>query len=138
MAIGFKVDFLWYPIGISDFVYSFFSTICCNLENRKWGSRFPHVMKSLYQGELNHNDVDETIVEILTIREELKSFPPQKIVWDIDDLHKLPPWGSNLSKDITDLSNYFITCDGEDLFELMLRVLRESKAEKQNVELTSL
>ncbi|EAH1619706.1 hypothetical protein D4258_13215, partial [Listeria monocytogenes] len=33
MAVGIKVDFLWFSIGTSDFFHSFFSTVCVNLEN---------------------------------------------------------------------------------------------------------
>ncbi len=33
---------------------------------------------------------------------------------NIDDLFKQPPWGKNISNDITNLSNYFVTSDGED------------------------
>jgi len=47
MAVGIIVDFLWFPIGTADFVHSFFSTICFNLEQKKWGSRFPYVMNQL-------------------------------------------------------------------------------------------
>lgn len=39
-----------------------------------------------------------------------------KVIWDIDDMTKMPPWGKNISKDITDLSNYFVTSDGKDFF----------------------
>lgn len=52
MAVGFKVDFEWYQIGNGDFLYSFFSTVAYHLEGGKWGSRFPIIMKKLYQGKL--------------------------------------------------------------------------------------
>ncbi|EAH2267933.1 hypothetical protein D4934_14810, partial [Listeria monocytogenes] len=39
MAVGIKVDFLWFSIGTSDFFHSFFSTVCVNLENMNWGSK---------------------------------------------------------------------------------------------------
>lgn len=131
--VGLKVDFLWYPIGSADFFHSFFSTICYNLEEKKWGSKYPHVMNRLYQGKLDYHDTDETLKEIFLIREKFKSFSPQNIIWDIEDLSRQPPWGDRISKDITDLSNYFITCDGKDLFEEIIKALHESKAEEQDI-----
>lgn len=44
MAVGLKVKFYWYQIGTGDFLHSFFSTIAYNLENSKWGSKYPFIM----------------------------------------------------------------------------------------------
>lgn len=133
MAVGLKVDFLWYPIGTVDFVHSFFSTICYNLEDKKWGSRFHYMMNSLYQGELFYKDVDNAMRELEIIRKELRKFSPDKVIWDIEDLSKHPPWGSNISPEIKNLSDYFITCNGENIFDEIIKAFRESKVEKQNV-----
>lgn len=138
MAIGLKVDFLWYPIGTGDFVHSFFSTICYNLENKKWGSRFPHLMNELYQGELSYKDIDEAKEELAIIIKELKDMSPDRAVWDIEDLSKQPPWKKDISSDIQNLFDYFIACDGENLFDKILKAFQESKVEKQNVVLKSL
>jgi 2,3-bisphosphoglycerate-dependent phosphoglycerate mutase len=60
------------------------------------------------------------------------------IVWDFDDLSKSPPWGDNISEDVTDLSNYFGTSDGEDLFDILLHALKSSHSEKTNLEIVNL
>lgn len=138
MAVGLKVDFLWYPIGTGDFVHSFFSTICYNLEGGKWGSRFPYLMNNLYQGELSYKDVDSAKEELTIIIKELKEFSPDRVIWDIEDLSKQPPWGKNISPEIKNLSNYFITCDGENIFDEIIKAFQESKVEKQNIILQSL
>lgn len=93
MAVGFTVDFYYYSIGSADFLHSFFSTVAVNLEGGKWGSRFPVLMNELYQGKLPVEKTDIAFEELNTIREELKDFSPDKVVWDIDDLFKQPPWG---------------------------------------------
>ena len=49
MAVGFTVGFYYYSIGSADFLHSFFSTVAVNLEDGKWGSRFPVLMNELYQ-----------------------------------------------------------------------------------------
>lgn len=50
MAVGFKVGYYWFQVGTSDFLHSFFSTICIRLEHGKWGSVYPKLMEELYQG----------------------------------------------------------------------------------------
>lgn len=127
MAVGFKVEFFWYQIGTGDFLHSFFSTIAYNLENKNWGSRFPVIMNELYQGKMSAENVDKAITELEIIKKELKKYPPQKAIWDIDDLSKRSPWGDNISKDITDLSNYFVTSDGVDFLTIFLHALEKSK-----------
>lgn len=138
MPIGFKVGFFWYQIGTGDFLHSFFSTIAYNLENKNWGSRFPVIMNELYQGKMNVENVDKAITELEIIKKELKKYPPQKVVWDIDDLSKQPPWGDNISKDITDLSNYFVTSDGADFLTIFLHALEKSKEINCDLEIKSL
>lgn len=138
MAVGLKVDFLWHPIGTGDFVHAFFSTICYNLENKKWGSRFPCLMNDLYQGELSYKDVDNAREELTIIIKEFEEFPTCKVVWNIEDLSQQPPWGENISPEIKNLSDYFITCDGENIFDEIIKAFHESKVEKQNIILQSI
>ena len=57
MAVGFKVGYYWFQVGTSDFLHSFFSTICIRLEHGKWGSVYPKLMEELYQGCLKNQDL---------------------------------------------------------------------------------
>ncbi|CEK35513.1 hypothetical protein UMC2_38311 [[Clostridium] sordellii] len=138
MAVGLKIDFLWYQIGTPDFLHSFFSTISYNLEDSKWGSKYPILMNELYQGKLSWKNANKAIEELNLIRKELKRFSPDYVVWDIDDISKLPPWGKNISSDITDLSNYFVTSDGRDLIEIFIMALNDSISEKTDVEIINI
>ena len=79
MAVGFKVAFFCYQIGNGDFLHSFFSTVSYNLENGKWGSRFPTIMNELYQGTLDKDNVETAIVELKKIQLELQAFSPDKM-----------------------------------------------------------
>ena len=36
MAVGFKVGYYWFQVGTSDFLHSFFSTICIMYSARTW------------------------------------------------------------------------------------------------------
>lgn len=105
-------------VGSQDFLHSFFSTVGHRLEPEGWGSRFPVVQNELYREEVSAERVATARSELAAIHEELKQFPPSDVVWDIEDLSARPPWGDDISPDITDLSNYFVTSEGRDLFEV--------------------
>ena len=137
MAVGFKVKFYWCQIGHGDFLHSFFSTVAYNLEDKKWGSRFPVIMNKLYQGKINREDIEKAIEELGIIKKELQAFSPDKVIWDIEDISKQPPWGDNISKDITNLSNYFITSDGEDFISVFFHALEKSKEVNSDIEIKS-
>ena len=138
MSVGFKVKYYWYQIGHGDFLHSFFSTVAYNLENGDWGSRFPGIMNELYQGKIGREDVDNAIEELNVIRKELQAFSPDKVIWDIEDLSKQPPWGSEISKDITDLSNYFVTSDGDDFLSVFMHALEMAKEINSEIEIKSI
>ena len=128
--VGFKVKYYWYQIGSGDFLFSFFSTVAYNLESQKWGSNFPLIMNELYQGELSSNHISEAINELEQIKQGLAKLSPDKVIWDIENLSAQPPWGTDISSDITNLSNYFVTSDGEDFITIFSHALE--KAEELN------
>ena len=115
MAVGMRVGSNVWLIGSQDFLHSFFSTCAYRLERDGWGSRFPALQKDLYEGELQPGDVPSARAELATIQGELKELPPSEVIWDIEELSTRPPWGDDISPEITDLSNYFVTQDGRDL-----------------------
>ena len=131
---AFTVKYYIYTIGTADFLHAFFSTVCGRLENGKWGSRFPHLMNELYQGVLPVKHLAAGTEELSQIKQELAQFAPDQVIWDIDDRSLTPPWGDNISEDITDLSNYFVTSEGEDFLAVFSAAL--DKARELNVPLT--
>lgn len=136
--VGFTVSFNYYQIGSADFLHSFFSTVAYHLENKKWGSRYPFIMNRLYQGELSAEEISSAINELEEIQKRLCRFSPDKVIWDFDDLSIQPPWGANISNDITDLSNYFVTSDGEDFITVFQHALHQALEMKQPVKITAL
>lgn len=136
--VGLKVGPIFYKIGTGDFLHSFFSTIAYNLENKKWGSRFPLLMNDLYYKTLSVDKIDEAIGELKIIQEELKEYSPSMVIWNIEDLSQSPPWGDNIADRITDLSNYFYTGDGEDLFALIYKALEAAKSVNKDIHIQSL
>ena len=83
-------------------------------------------MNQLYQGTLQADAARPALRELEEVQRELKRFPPDAVVWDIEDLDAKPPWGDDISEDITDLSNYFVTSDGRDLFEVLREALEDA------------
>lgn len=130
---AFTVKYYIYTIGTADSLNAFFSTVCGRLENGKWGSRFPHLMNELYQGVLPVKHLAAGTEELSQIKQELAQFAPDQVIWDIDDRSLTPPWGDNISDDITDLSNYFVTSEGEDFLSIFAAAL--DKAQQRNASL---
>jgi hypothetical protein len=126
MSIGFHVDYSYFEVGSSDFLHSFFSTISHHLEPDGWGSKYPLLMNDLYQGSLSWENAEAVIIDVLSIRESLMVISPNQVVWDIEDLALRPPWGDNISSEITSLGNYFVTSDGNDMFEVLVSALSEA------------
>lgn len=120
MTICIKADSSLTVLGTGDFVHAFFSTVSVNLEPDGWGTRFPVTMNELYQGELAKASAKRCLEELTTIHEELKAYPPAKVVWDIEDRSKSPPWGDAISPDISSLSDYFVTSGGRDVFDVLV------------------
>jgi 2,3-bisphosphoglycerate-dependent phosphoglycerate mutase len=131
--VGFQVGFLWYEVGTSTFLKSWFSTINFHLEKKKWGSKFPIIMEYLYQGEVPENLLLSLKKEVLLTKDRLRKLSPKDVIWDIDDLSQRPPWGNDISSGITDLSNYYVTCNGEDFYDVLLSAIDESITEKEKL-----
>ncbi|EWG08814.1 immunity 70 family protein [Cytobacillus firmus] len=138
MAVGFKVKYYWYQVGHGDFLHSFFSTISYHLEQNGWGTEYPFLLNELYNGKLENKNIDSAINELEAIKKKLQKFSPSQVIWDIEDLSKRPPWGDNISKDITNLSNYFITSEGEDLIDMLMKALEKGQKTNSDVYIESI
>lgn len=103
-----------------------------------WGSRFPIIMNDLYEGKLSKDKLKVARKEINGINSELSNFTPNKVVWDVEDLKKTPPWGKNISEDITNLAEYFVTTDGRYLLEVLMEAISEAIDKDVKIEITVL
>ncbi len=97
MVVGLQTGPIFFKIGTGSFLHCFFSTISYNLENSKGGSKFPYLMNDLYRKELTPENIEKAEIELNIIHTALKSFPPNKVIWDIEDLSQRPPWGNNIA-----------------------------------------
>ena len=55
----------------------------------------------------------------------------------MEDLGKQPPWGTKISNQITDLSNYFITSDGRDFLMIFHKALDAAIEIKKDIIISS-
>lgn len=115
MAVRLKTGSYWYPLGSEGLVHSFFSTVAYHLEENRWGSKYPSIMKELYHGQL-HNNIDHALRELADIKCNMRKYTPDQIVWDINDLTRRPPWEDKRVYHITTLSDNFVSMGGKDLF----------------------
>jgi 2,3-bisphosphoglycerate-dependent phosphoglycerate mutase len=136
--VGVKVGHFWYEIGTGDFFNSWFSTINYHLEGRKWGAKFPVLMNNFHQGTVCFNSLSSFKKELIKVQKKLKKINPEKVIWDIRDLEKRPPWGDEISSDITSLSNYFVTCNGKDLFEVLFIAIGDAMEGKEDLKIDSI
>ncbi len=115
-------------VGSPDLLHAFFSSVSHRLEPDGWGTRFPALMLHLYQGELAAQYADRALVELAAARRELAEFAPADVVWDIDDLAARPPWGAELHGTAPNLARYFVTVDGNDVFDVLTHGLVRLRA----------
>ncbi len=136
--VGFKADFYWFDVGNWKFLYSFFSTVAHQLENRKWGSVYPHLMIELYDGKISENNLDFLNKELIEIKNRLEKLSPDKVIWNYENLDENPPWGNDISNDITNMSNYYVTCNGEDFIDVFQEAIQMAKEENVDLEITTM
>lgn len=137
MTVGLKLGSITAEVGSADFFHSFFSTVSGNLETNGWGSRFPTLLGKLYNGKLTPPDAKAGLAELDQIVKELAKLPPAKVIWDIEDRSKRPPWGNHIAKDITSLANYFVTSTGRPFVPILRECLEELRDDGGEIEVVN-
>jgi len=127
MTIGMRQGSVVTEIGPGGLLHSLLSTVAVHLENGKWGEKFPLIMGKFYQGSLPSSDVEPAIFEAKKIKEGLGLLSPDKVVWDIEDLKKDPPWGRDFGAHVTSMADYFVTTTGRNLVDEIIGNLESLK-----------
>lgn len=133
MSVSIYVGHIGYPIGAPSFLNAFFSTVALRLEDGHWGSRFPRLMHDLYAGHLVGVSATDARSELSAIRRLLRERPVSEIVWDAEDPSAQPPWGDNVSDDITNLAEYFVTTEGLPLLDVLDDALAHAERSRLDV-----
>lgn len=138
MIFGIQVGVFLYELGHGNLVHAFFSTIEIRLEKGKWGKRFPLTMNNLYDGTVENTDMEAALTELKTIEQELAQLSPQHVIWNIENLSQRPPFSlDNLPERITNLSNFFITKNGYNFFEVFYEAMEAAIKHNESLKIIS-
>ena len=138
MTLGLRAGFRSYPIGRVSLLYALFSTIAVRLEGNDWGSHYPVIMKQLYNGWIEADEVSQGLVELNEIVRQLRYFEAADIVWDYEDRKKKPT--ATYRKHISGLrlDECFITVRKENLLSVMVDACEYAIAIHRAVEIDEL
>jgi 2,3-bisphosphoglycerate-dependent phosphoglycerate mutase len=123
---------MW-TVGEDWFLHSFFSTVAYRLEPDGWGSRFPALMKELYNGRLPLDRVANAQRELETMRAELAQRPPEERVFAYEDPERPTPWP--VPPGAASLADCFLTAHGDNLLEVIAETLEDALEAEADVEI---
>ena len=138
MSVYLVADLHGYEIGTATFFGSFFDTIDVRLTKGLFGKKYPITLDEFQTGTLRYENLDKAEVELRDIKKRLGKLKPSKVVWNKHDLIKQPPWGDDISEDITSMANYYVTSNGKDLFEIIFKAIHKAKELKCDLKIENL
>ena len=100
-------------IGDSDIWFSVYSTAVIRLENKK--NEIPLAIRFLKTAQCDHSIALDTARQFNLLRDEFSKIPPQKAIYNLDNISMKPPWNDNISPVVTSCANLYTTTDGKDL-----------------------
>lgn len=133
MAVSLVIKNAYYELGSSSLLNAFFSSIYFHLVMGKKFNRYPKIFPGFFQGKLDWRDANEVRDNFKNIREGLKQIGSDKLIWDIYDLTKAPPWDKNTINETIPLSDFFTTEKGVNFFDIIDDVLEESTQSKTDI-----
>lgn len=133
MAVSLIIENTYHEMGSSSLLNAFFSTIYFHLVKDKPGIAYPKIFMHLYKGHLKWQDAAEVLEDFEEIRNKLKRYGPDKIIWDIQNLSISPPPPMQKIDRSIPLSNCFLTEKGLNYFDLISEVLKNSIAKQVDV-----
>ena len=136
--VGFYSAHLWYPVGSSDLLHSFFSTVSVRLEDAGWGSGFPVLMGDLYDEGIAPSAVAKALHEWARVRAGLGTLPASAMVWDCEDLDASVPLEYTPPTQAETLLDCFTTCEGENLVDMLGRALTQARQERAQLRIATL
>jgi hypothetical protein len=123
--VGCRVGIIAYDIGPWENYDALFATISYHLEPNGWGTKYPELMNRCFQGRLSRRHAEKVREDIRAIREELKRFPPSAVIWDYKNPGFRPPKRRCTREHATDLSDYFVSDHGRNVFDGINSALQE-------------
>lgn len=114
-----------------------FATISYRLEPAGRASRFPQMLTNLYKGYLRPEDAAAAIQELNTVEQELKSLPPEKAVWNLQDVTPVNPAGQPLNQAAKNAFDFFIAAEGRPIITVLREAVYECRDSFQPLKLVA-
>jgi hypothetical protein len=114
-----------------------FATISYRLEPDGWATRFPVVLDQLQQGSLDAGRADQALTELEQIEAQLRSLPPDLVVWSLDDLRVRNDSKQPVNHNAKNIYDYFIARDGTPLVHKLREIVLECRSQGQRVKVDS-
>ncbi|HEY6253757.1 MAG TPA: Imm70 family immunity protein [Candidatus Angelobacter sp.] len=114
-----------------------FATISYRLEPHGWATRFPAVLDHLQQGSLDPNRAEQAITELGQIEAELRSLPPDRVVWSMDDLRVRNDSRQPVNHKAKNVFDYFVARDGTPLINKLREIVIECRRQGRTVKVDS-
>ncbi|SHK18951.1 Immunity protein 70 [Clostridium cavendishii DSM 21758] len=123
MNVGLFYSEIWWEIGSPDLLHSLFSTISYNLEQNGWGSKYPYLLKKLYNSKIERGETEMALNEIMDIKEKFLSLSAQNMIWDIEETTKKVPLNYNYHLKAQNLAECFISVGEKNIIEKLIETL---------------
>ncbi len=68
-------------------------------------------------GCLKEEFAKEALSEAKAIKEGLSNLPPEKVIWDIENLSEEAPWGNEIGEHIKNVAMFYMTKNGLNLVD---------------------
>lgn len=127
MTIALKQENIITEISPGGIFHSLCSTIAYRLESGVWGGKYPIIMSGLYHGLIHEGGAEAGLLEMQSIRAGLSLLKPDQVIWDIENMNKLPPWGSEIGKHVKSVAEYYVTSTGRNLVDEIIDNLEAMK-----------
>ncbi len=108
-------------IGSYEIWKCLYSTVAIRLDY--YADKIPLALAFLKTGRCIYQNANDIARQINLVRDALAAIPPEKAVYDADDITRNAPWFGNLSPVITSCNTMFTTADGKDLLYELVCIL---------------
>ncbi len=108
-------------IGNSEIWHSVYSTLM--VRTGEFIRKVPYAVEFFKSAGCSPEHCLETARQINLVRDKLSNFPPEEVVYDMNDRGKRAPWEGNISPVVTSCANFYTTADGKDLLFEVVSIL---------------
>jgi len=133
ISLFIRVSCFGFSLGAAESLESLLATIAYNLENRKWGSKYPIIMNDFYNGLIKKEQIEDALKELDTIESGLSKIKADQVVWVKCKELRHPSIVNNINQYATNLAVYFKNPDGVNMITLIRNALKKGLNRNRDV-----